>query len=313
MQTSTPPASPESTAARPGVPASPDAAMWSAAAPAMFVFLWSTGFVGMRYGVPYAEPFTFMAIRMALVSALFALAILLFRAPWPRLDQASLHAAVAGLLVHATYLSGVLYAIRWELPLAMVALIAGLQPILTALIALRFPGESLKRVQWLGLMIGTLGVGLMVSTRSTSGSVSLHGLLAAGTGLLGITLGTLYQKRFCAEMDMRTSGMVQFGATCIALSIGACLFESRVVQWTGEFIFALAWLSLALSVGAISLLYLLIRRGRASEVASLFFLTPSVTAVMGYLLFGESLSAVAVLGLVVSAFGVALVMRFSKS
>jgi drug/metabolite transporter (DMT)-like permease len=148
-----------------------------------------------------------------------------------------------------------------------------------------------------------------VSSKYALGATNVTAMVAAVTGLLGITFGTLYQKRFCANMDMRTGGVIQYSATGLLLWLLAFAFETRVVQWTGEFVFALFWLAIVLSIGAIGLLYLLIRRGAASKVASLFFLTPSVTAVMAFALFGEALSWLAVAGLLVTAAGVALVMR----
>jgi drug/metabolite transporter (DMT)-like permease len=234
------------------------------------------------------------------------------RAPWPRNAVAFGHIAVAGLLVHATYLCGVLFAIQMQLPLGFVALIAGLQPVLTAVFANLFLHEKLDGRQWLGMALGMIGVLMVVSSKYSLGTSNWAALGAAVIGLLGITFGTLYQKRFCANMDLRTGGVIQYSATALLLWVLAFATETRTVQWTGQFVFALFWLSIVLSIGAIGLLYLLIRRGAASKVASLFFLTPSVTAVMAYGLFGESLRALAIAGLLVTAAGVALVMRATK-
>lgn len=280
-----------------------------AAAPALFVLLWSTGFIGSRYGVPYAEPFTLTSLRMAIVVALLLAVSFMFRAPWPRDWKSAAHMAVAGLLVHATYLSGVLYAIKLQLPLGFIALIAGLQPILTALLSRMLLSERLHKIQWLGMLLGFIGVLLVVASKFVVGDVRTGALIAATIAMIGITLGTLYQKRFCQDMDLRTGGVIQFAATGVACFLLALAFETREVQWVSQFIFALFWLAIVLSLGAISLLYLLIRRGAASKVTSLFFLTPSVTAIMAYLLFGEALSWLAIGGLVVSACGVALVSK----
>lgn len=290
--------------------------LWLAATPALFVFLWSTGFIGAKYGVPYAEPFTFLAIRMALASGLLLLLALAMRAPWPNARSAG-HTAVAGLLVHGFYLGGVFYAVLLKVPLGQVALIVGLQPVLTAFLAGPLFGEQLGRWQWLGIALGFLGVVLVVSAKhglslsNGTGSevASLAGIACCVAALAGITAGTLYQKRFCTDLDIRTSGVIQFAATGVAFWLGALAIETRVVVWSGQFIFALAWLTLVLSLGAITLLYVLIRNGAAAKVASLFFLTPPVTAVMAFLLFGEVLSLPALLGLVVTATGVALVVR----
>ncbi len=290
-------------------PASTAPSAFVALTPALFVFLWSTGFIGMRYGSPHAEPFTFMMWRMAIVVSILVVVALAMRAPWPRSPREAAHIAVAGLLVHATYLSGVLYAINLKLPLGFVALLTGLQPILTAVFANAYLHEKLNARQWAGMALGLAGVVLVVMSKFTFGNVNAPALGCAGIALAGITFGTLYQKRHCSHMDLRTGGVIQFSATGFAMMIGAFAFETRIVQWNGEFLFALFWLAGVLSLGAISLLYLMIRRGAASKVASLFFLTPSVTAVLAFLLFGETLNGLAVAGLLVTAAGVALVTR----
>ncbi len=263
----------------------------------------------MRLGAPYAEPFTFMALRMAIVVFILLVAAWGFRAPWPSDRTAIMHAAVAGLLVHATYLCGVLYAISMQLPLGFTALIAGLQPVLSACLSRLFLGERLKGVQWIGMSLGFCGVLLVIVSKFTAGEVRASALVAAVIALLGITLGTLYQKRYCSAMDLRTGGVIQFSATGVVLFVFAILFESRVIDWTPQFCFALGWLAIVLSLGAISILYVMIRHGATSNVASLFFLTPSVTALMAYLLFGESLAPLTVAGFLVSAIGVAMVTR----
>jgi len=280
-----------------------------AAAPALFVVLWSTGFIGMRLGSPFAEPFTFMLARMIVVVVLFLIAARLLRSPWPANLASVGHIAVAGLLVHATYLCGVLIAIEHGLPTGYVALIAGMQPIFTSLFAHFLLGEELDGVQWFGMALGLTGVIMVVASKNPAVSVSPLALIAAAVGLFGMTAGTLYQKRFCSHMDICTGGIIQFSATGLLLAVLAPVFETMHIAWTWQFVFALSWLSVMLSVGAISLLYLMIRRGAASKVASLFFLTPSVTALMAWPLFGETLTMVALGGMAVTAAGVALVMR----
>lgn len=282
--------------------------LWLASTPALFVFLWSTGFIGAKYGVPYAEPFTFLGIRMALASSLLLLLALAIKAPWPNTRSAG-HTAIAGLLVHGFYLGGVFYAVLMKVPLGQVALIVGLQPVLTAFLAGPLFGERLSRWQWTGIALGFLGVVLVVSAKTGGEIASPAGIACCIAALVGITAGTLYQKRYCADLDIRTSGVIQFAATGLAFGLGAVVLETRTVIWSGQFVFALAWLTLVLSLGAITLLYVLIRNGAAAKVASLFFLTPPVTAVMAYFLFGEVLSFSALLGLVVTAVGVALVAR----
>lgn len=275
----------------------------------MFVLLWSTGFIGSKYGIPFAEPFTLTSLRMGIVTAILILVALLFRAPWPRSLTEVAHLVVAGVLVHATYLSGILYAIEFQLPLGYVALIAGLQPILTAIFARLWLNEQLHKWQWLGMVLGFVGVMLVIASKAITGEMRVVALFAAFIALIGITAGTLYQKRFCQDMDLRTGGVVQFAATGIVCFALAWLFETRNVEWTAQFTFALLWLVVVLSLGAISLLYMLIRLGASSKVTSLFFLTPSVTAIMSWLLFGETLQWLALAGLLASACGVALVNK----
>lgn len=275
----------------------------------MFVILWSTGFVGTKYGIPYAEPASFLFARMLLVVSVLLLISFLTRAPWPKSSRAVAHIAIAGLLVHATYLLGVLYATKFLLPIGFIALIAGLQPVLTAWFASQFMGESMRGTQWLGMALGLIGVVLVVASKTHFDHANWPGLAMAAMALIGITAGTLYQKRFCAEMDLRTGGVVQYTATGILAGILILLTNPKPIQWTHEFIFALVWLAVVLSLAAIGLLYLMIRHGASAKVASLFFLTPSVTAIMAFVLFNEALNWIAMCGLVVTAIGVWLVTR----
>lgn len=280
--------------------------------PALFVLLWSTGFIGAKFGLPYAEPFTFLALRFALVIALLAGVALATRAPWPSDRRLIGHLAMSGILVHALYLGGVFAAIHRGLPSGLTALLVGLQPVLTALVAGRLLGETVSGRQWLGLMLGLAGVALVLSTRLSGirlDGFGWDGVAFALVALFGITAGTLYQKRHCTGMDLRTGAVVQYlGAGALMLP-AALAFETMRITWTGDFIFALAWLVLVLSVGAISLLMTLIRLGEAARVASLFYLVPPVTALMAWGLFGETMSMIGLLGLALAAIGVALVVR----
>jgi len=276
-------------------------------APALFVVLWSTGFIGAKYGLPYAEPFTFLLLRLLLVSLLLSGAALVTRAPWPSW-QLTGHLVVAGLLVHAVYLGGVFAAIAHGLPSAMTALIVGLQPLLTAALASKLMKEKVGPRQWLGLVLGLIGVGMVV-WRKLSFGTDYTAILYALAALIGITVGTLYQKRFCGGMDLRTGTAVQYMACCVVLGLAAAGTETMHVDWTPSFVFALGWLVLVLSVGAIFLLFQLIRQGQAARVASLFYMTPPTTALMAWALFGESLPPLALAGFVVVAGGVALARR----
>ncbi|PWC31772.1 DMT family transporter [Azospirillum sp. TSO22-1] len=282
---------------------------WVRVMPAVFVLLWSTGFIGAKFGLPYAEPFTFLLLRMLAVAALLGLVALVTRAPWPRSWRLAGHIAVAGLLVHAVYLGGVFFAISQKVPAGITSLIVGIQPLLTAALSGWLLGERVSARQWGGLLLGLVGVGLVVSEKITAGTGSAFGLGAAVAALVGITLGTLYQKRHCTGMDLRTGATIQYAATAVAFAVIAPLTESMRVQWTGEFVFALTWLTLVLSVGAIFLLFALIRRGAAARVASLFYLTPPVTAVVAWAMFDERLGAVALAGMAMTVVGVALVNR----
>ena len=231
------------------------------------------------------------------------------RAPWPQEPVQWLHIAVSGLLVHAVYLGGVFVAIKHGLPAGVTALVVGMQPLLTAFGAGWLLGESVSRWQWAGLALGFVGVGLVVSGKFGDGAALGPMLIPALVALLGITAGTLYQKRFCAQFDLRTGSVIQFVPTAIVTAIAIALFEDFHIEWTPDFIFALGWLVLVLSLGAISLLNLLIRGGSAVNVASLFYLTPISTAVIAWAIFGEKLTLTATAGMLLAVSGVYLVAR----
>lgn len=280
-------------------------------APILFVLLWSTGFIGAKFGLPHAEPLTFLSIRYLLVIALMTLLALAARAPWPAGPRTAIHIGVSGLLIHGVYLGGVFIAIHRGLPAGVTSLVVGLQPLLTALGAGWLLGERVSPRQWLGLALGFAGVAMVVSGKFGASAPTELGamLLPAVAALLGITLGTLYQKRFCPHFDLRTGSVVQFVPTLALTLLIASRTETMQVDWDPRFLFAMAWLVLVLSLGAISLLNLLIRRGNAVHVASLFYLTPPSTALMAWALFGETLGAVALAGMAVAVAGVALARK----
>ena len=287
----------------------PSALLQDAGVPALFVVLWSTGFLGARLGLPHAGPLTFLALRYGLAAGLLVLVALAMRAPWPRRPAEVGHCAVAGLLVHGVYLGGVFVGISLGVEAGVSALIVGLQPLLTAALAGALLGERVAPRQWAGLGLGLLGVALVLARKLGQGAGDALGGLACVAALLGITAGTLYQKRFCAGMDLRSGSVVQFAAAGLATAPLALLFEDTRIAWGGEFVFALLWLVLVLSLGAVSLLYVLIRRGAAAQVASLFFLVPPCTALIAWPLFGETLGPVALVGMALTAAGVALASR----
>jgi drug/metabolite transporter (DMT)-like permease len=278
------------------------------AAPVLFVVLWSTGFIGARYGLPYVEPLTFLAVRMIFVVAILGAISLIVGARWPNRYEIA-NSFVAGSMVHGLYLGGVFIAIGEGVPAGISALITGLQPILTSTIANRFMGERVTPLQWLGLALGLVGVALVLHDRAIVVAGSTLGWTANFVALFGITLGTLYQKRFCGTIDWRTGNLMQYVAAGTLFWIGAFAFETRVVHWSGELVFAIAWLVLVLSIAAIGLMYWLIRRAAATSFASLFYLVPAVTALFAYLLFGEKLDALSMAGMVVCAAGVFIVSR----
>ena len=284
------------------------ARFWLQAMPGLFVLLWSTGFVGAKFGLPYAEPLTFLLLRLVLVVALMLPLALAMRAAWPGSLIQLGHVAVAGVLMQGGYLGGVFCSIHLGMSAGVIALIVGIQPILTAFASAPLFGERLHARQWSGLVLGFGGVLLVVLGRSTLSGITPATLALSLLALLSITVGTLYQKRYCGAVDLRAGSVIQFSAAGLVLLPLALAFETMQVRWTGEFVFALTWLVLVLSIGAIPLLYILIRKGAATRVASLFYLVPPATALMAYVMFGETLSLTALAGMALAAIGVALVV-----
>jgi len=281
--------------------------------PLLFVLLWSTGFVGAKFGLPYAGPLTFLSTRYVLVIVLMVMLALAMRAPWPKSPREAMHIGITGVLVQALYLGCVFVAIDRGLPAGVTALVVGMQPLLTALGAGFLLGERVSIRQWGGLALGFFGVSLVVSNKIAVDGMApdeLGTMLApALLALIGITVGTLYQKRFCPRFDLRTGSIVQSVPTLILTALIANQTESMEITWSGEFVFALLWLVVVLSLGAISLLNLLIRSGSAVNVASLFYLTPPTTALIAWAMFGETLSGLALAGMIVAVAGVWLARK----
>jgi drug/metabolite transporter (DMT)-like permease len=281
----------------------------SLAVPALFVLLWSTGFIGARLGMPHAEPLTFLALRYSLVLAVMLPLALLLRVRWPASWRDARHIAVAGTLIQGGYLGGVFCAIDAGMSAGVVALIVGMQPLLTAAAAGRLLGERVSPLQWAGFALGLAGVALVVWHRMSLQGMTAGSLALALLALFCITLGMLYQKKYCPSFDLRAGVVLQFGAALLVTLPLALAFETLRVDWTGEFLIALCWLSLVLSAGATTILFRLIERGAATRVTSLFYLTPAVTAAMAWLMFGETLGAATIAGMAVAVAGVALVNR----
>ena len=276
------------------------------AAPAMFVVLWASGFIGAKFGLAYAEPLTFLALRMAALVVLLGVVIVLSRPKWPN-GAGVMHSVLTGFMVHGLYLGGVFVSIENGLSAGLIALVVSLQPVLTSTIANRWLGERVAARQWLGLALGLIGVYLIVRQNVAAGETKPLAWLAAALALIGISVGTLYQKRFGGGIDMRTGMWVQYAAAGILFAFGAAMFEDRIVHWTPQFLFALFWLVFVLSFGAIWLLYFLIRRAAATRVVSLFYLTPPLTALMAWLLFDERLPPLSLVGMAICVAGVFLV------
>jgi drug/metabolite transporter (DMT)-like permease len=279
------------------------------AMPAVFVLIWSTGFVVARFGMPHAPPMTFLAWRFALSVAFFCLWVALVRAPWPRGRSQWLHLAVTGVLLHAGYLGGVWAAVRLGIGAGTVALIVGLQPVLTALwVSAGGPAHRVGPRHWAGLLLGLTGLLLVVWPRLGAGEVRADNLALAVGALLAITAGTLYQKRFVGPADVRTASVVQLGAAFL-VTLPLALLETAPVDLHPELLGAMAWSVLVLTAGGSSLLYLLIQRGAATRVTSLMYLVPPCTSLLAWWLFDESLGPGVLAGLALSALGVGLVIR----
>ncbi len=279
--------------------------------PWVFVAMWSTGFIGAKFGLPYVEPLTFLLVRYLLLVVILLPIALIGRITWPSWSLAG-HIAVAGVLVHGVYLGGVFLAIAHGLSAGLASLVVGLQPLLTAVVVGPLLGERVALRQWFGLILGLVGVGLVVGEKlflANAVGFSAVGMILAAGSLVGMTLGTVYQKRYCGGMELRSGTVIQYVAAAIPTAIGAYAMESMKITWSGEFIFALLWLVLVLSIGAISLLMVMIKRGAVARVASFFYMVPPVTALVAWALFDERLGLMALAGMAIAVAGVALVVR----
>jgi drug/metabolite transporter (DMT)-like permease len=278
--------------------------------PPLFVLLWATGFIGARYAMPWAEPFTFLALRFIFAFLLLALIVVLMRRRALGLRDAT-NAMIAGALMHGLYLGGVFWAIRHGLPAGLSALIVGLQPLITAVMAGIFLGERIQPRHWVGLAVGFTGVVIVLSPKlaAFTGGVTPATLAASVVSVAAMSAGTVWQKRFAGASDLVSGTLWQYLGGALLMLAGSLAFETRVMTVNGEFIFAMAWLVLVLSIGAIFLLMIMIREGEMSKVASLFYLVPAVTAVIAWVLFGEELSLVQIAGMAVATIGVGLATR----
>ena len=278
--------------------------------PALFVLLWATGFIGARYAMPWAEPLGFLAVRFVLAAAILVLLVLILRSARLAPAQAA-HAAFAGALIHGAYLSGVFWAIRNGMPAGLSALIIGLQPLITAVMAGWALGEKVLPRHWAGLGIGFVGILVVLAPKI---GVALGGVTVATFGAclmsaIAISAGTVWQKKFVGRADLVTGTLWQYLGATVVTAAGALAFETGDYVLNGELVFAMAWLVLVLSIGAVFLLMAMIRQGEMSKVSSLFYLVPAVTAVIAWVLFGETLTPVQILGMAITTIGVAMATR----
>jgi drug/metabolite transporter (DMT)-like permease len=282
-------------------------------APALFVLLWSTGFTGIRYGIPYAPPFTFIAVRMAIASVLLALISLAITKRFMHDLSTIGKSSLVGVTIHGAYLGGCFYGVKQGMPAGITALICSLQPVLVSVFSSIFFQEKLSPRKWLGLALGLAGLVLVIAPKlHSSGEQGLPtaGVIAVFIALLGGTSGTLLQKKFGSGVEVLSGTSWQYVATGILMASLALIFEGgESITWNASFIFSLIWLIVALSIGAILILYFLLARSSASSVSSLYYLVPAVTAVEAYFLFGEKISLVTAVGTLVTIAGVALVVR----
>lgn len=275
--------------------------------PASFVVLWATGFIGARYAMPWAEPFTFLAVRFVIAALLLAGLMLVLGSKRATRAEA-LHATAAGILMHGVYLGAVFWAIHRGMPAGLSALIVGLQPLITAVLAGKFLGEAILPRHWAGLAVGLIGVVIVLWPKlgALGGGVTPETLVASLVSVLGMSAGTIWQKRYASGGDLVAATMWQYIGGGALMILASLTFETHTVVINGELIFAMAWLVLVLSIGAIFLLMVMIRDGEMSKVASLFYLVPAVTAVIAWALFGEQLSLVQIVGMAIATLGVGL-------
>lgn len=283
-------------------------------APGIFVLLWSTGFIGAKFGLPYAEPLTLLALRMGLNLVLFAAFAMVIGAKLTNLREAG-HSMVVGALIHAVYLGGVFWSISRGMPAGLTALIVGLQPLVTAILSIFWFQQHLRPIQWGGMLLGFGGVFLVLNGRFDWATLSIDQIWPIAicvSSLFAITIGAMYQKRHCGKVDLVWGAFWQYFAATVVLAPMAYVTESMKIDWTPTFIATLAWLILVLSFAAILLLMYMVRHGEASKVASWFYLVPPLAALEAFILFDERFGLMGAAGFTVTAVGVYLVMRNPK-
>ena len=276
---------------------------------ALFIFFWASGFVAAKYGLPYAEPFTLMAARFVVATVIMVPACFILKASWPGSPRKAMHIMIAGIGIQVFYLSGVYDGLWLGVSTGVTAIVVGLQPLLTGVLAGFVLRERISRNNWIGLVLGFIGLALVVWDRVASPTDTLWGMGALLAALVGITLGTLYQKKYCGSFDIRTGVALQTVVSCIVMLGLAATFETMQIKWTADFVFAVLWSAVGLSVIASCLFYWLIQRGAATRVTSLIYLSPPTTALMGWAMFNEIMSWLAIAGMLVVMAGVAMAVR----
>lgn len=275
-----------------------------------FILLWSTGFIVAKYGMPYTDPMTFLSMRFAGVLIILLPAAFIFKSVWPH-PRLLGHIVVAGLLLQFAYLSGIWEAVKHGMPAGLAALIVGLQPILTAIFAAGI-SEKVSSRQWVGLALGLIGVAVVLSDKLSVAGVSPLTLGFTFMSLFAFTAGTLYQKKFCPVFDLRTGTIIQYAISGVVSVILMLLFEPMHVTWSVPLIGALLWSIGPISVGAMTLWFVLLRSGAATQVSSLLYLTPPTTAIMAWILFDELLTPTIMVGISITVLGVWLVTRVKR-
>ena len=280
--------------------------------PWLFVLIWSTGFVAAKYGLPYAEPFTLLSYRNGLTLIVLFIIMQVKKSIWPSSGWAFIHLMVTGLLIHGVYLGGVFQAIKWEIPIGLTAMIIGLQPLVMAFIAVIILHERIIRKQWIGLIIGFLGLYLVLFEKfdlAIEGfftGFSFLAVLAVFGSLVGISLGTIYQKRFCSDMDLISGTLIQYlGAFILCIIMSLC-FETGDILWTNAFMITLAWQVFGLSIGAVLLLMTMIKQDALARVGSYFYLVPVLVAIQAWYLFDETMNFISIIGVLLIVFAVAI-------
>lgn len=280
-----------------------------AATPPVFVLLWSSGYIVAKFTIDYAEPFTILLIRYVIVAALFLVVALAMRAPWPKSWKEVGHLAVAGVLLQTVYLGGIYLSFQFGISAGASSLVMALQPILTAIAVGPLFGEPVSVRQWLGLILGFIGVGLVLGENVHFDVDGWAGLALSVVALLGITTATLYQKRFGGGADLRSTQAIQYGAAAIATVPLTMILGFGTIDWSLPFVLGMAWIILPLSAGSYTLYLWLIRRDAATRLTAFLYLVPPVTAVVAWMMFGETMGPVALAGMLVAIGGVALVVR----